>query len=86
MWSGISGIIENDEEHKILLVASSRNYEYVRLFKQIDKIEKLALQKRILKCFDSFNDISEKDDESVFEISKKIGIDDIAKIIYQILN
>ncbi len=37
--------------------------------------EQDLLQKRILKCFDSFNDISEKDDESVFEISKKIGID-----------
>jgi len=37
----IKKIIENDENHKILLVASSRNYEYVRLFKQIDKIEKL---------------------------------------------
>ncbi len=37
--------------------------------------EKDLLQKRIIKCFDSFNDISKLNDERVFELSKKIEID-----------
>tara|TARA_B110001452_G_C15229810_1_gene426066 strand:+ start:205 stop:2178 length:1974 start_codon:yes stop_codon:yes gene_type:complete len=37
--------------------------------------EKDLLQKRILKCFDSFNDINKLDDESVLNLSRKIEID-----------
>jgi protein O-GlcNAc transferase len=33
------------------------------------------LQKRILNCFDSFNDISNQDDQSVYNFSKKLEID-----------
>ena len=37
--------------------------------------EKDLLQKRILKCFDSFHDISNLNDESAVNLSKKIEID-----------
>lgn len=37
--------------------------------------EKDLIQKRIINCFDSFNDISKYNDERVFELSKKINID-----------
>ncbi|MDC0517718.1 tetratricopeptide repeat protein [Candidatus Pelagibacter sp.] len=33
------------------------------------------LQKRILNCFDSFNDINNQDDQSVYNLSKKLEID-----------
>ena len=33
------------------------------------------LQKRILRCFDSFNEIKYQDDQSVFDLSKKLEID-----------
>tara|TARA_B100000686_G_scaffold297572_1_gene329954 strand:- start:5397 stop:6488 length:1092 start_codon:yes stop_codon:yes gene_type:complete len=48
----IKKITENDKGCEILLVASSRNYEYVKLFKQIDQIEKLSESP-------AFNEISE---------------------------
>ena len=37
--------------------------------------EKDLLQKRIIKCFDNFNDINNQDDESVLKMSKKIELD-----------
>ena len=37
--------------------------------------EKDLLQKRIIKCFDGFHDISKLNDESIFNLSKKIEID-----------
>ena len=37
--------------------------------------EKDLLQKRILKCFDSFNDITKLNNQRVNDLSKKIGID-----------
>jgi protein O-GlcNAc transferase len=37
--------------------------------------DKDLLQKRILKCFDSFHDISNQDNDNVLKLSKQIGID-----------
>ena len=48
----IKKITENDNDSEILLVASPRNYEYVRLFKQVNQIEKLSETP-------TFNDINE---------------------------